>query len=71
MGRVRQQPLETEGFARSQAALPPPAALQIRTQFVFGIGIRLIILIADCVDTVKDRVPVLSRANDMTEISNT
>ena len=39
MGRVRQQPLETEGFARSQAALPPSAALQIRTQFVFGIGI--------------------------------
>ena len=44
MGRVRQRPLETEGFARSQAALPPPAALQIRTQFVFGIGIRHVLL---------------------------
>ena len=35
---MREQPLETAGFAGSKAALPPPAALQIRTQFVFGIG---------------------------------
>ena len=39
--RRRGQPLETGGFARILAALPPPTALQIRMQFVFGIGIRL------------------------------
>ena len=38
--RMREQPLETAGFAGSKAALPPPAALQIKTQFLFGIGIR-------------------------------
>ena len=38
--RMREQPLETAGFAGSKAVLPPPAALQIRAQFVSGIGIR-------------------------------
>ena len=37
--RVRKQPPETGGFAGSKAALPPPAAFQTKTQFVFGIGI--------------------------------